>query len=115
MKQTLTRDAFIHNLQGERSDKNSHNIMILGHAVFDLHDAVKELLERTKWLDKGKPEIKMASTHEALKEGLSLKALKIAPLTPEEEAMATKEQELIDKKTGVSDASLSKDEGVESF
>lgn len=50
MNQTLTRDGFIHSLQGERSDKNSHNIMILGHAVFDLHDAVKELLERTKWL-----------------------------------------------------------------
>ncbi len=68
MKQTLTRDGFIHNLQGERNDKNTHNIMILGHAVFDLHDAVKELLERTKDL-----------YHPTDFEGPKIKALKIDP------------------------------------
>lgn len=78
MKQTLTRDAFIHNLQGERSDKNTHNIMILGHAVFDLHDALKELLERTKDLyhptvltvGKGKSEIKDFKVYPKKDEGV---------------------------------------------
>lgn len=70
MKQTMTRDGFIHNLQGERSDKNTHNFLILGHAIFDLHDAVNELLERTKDLyhptvvpfSKGKVGVKMTPT-----------------------------------------------------
>lgn len=69
MKQTMTREGFIHALQGERSDKAKHNILILGHAVFDLHDAVRELLERTKDLyhptvfpfSKGKVGVKIAS------------------------------------------------------
>lgn len=63
MKQRQTRDEFIHNLQGERSDKAKHNIMILGNAVFDLQDSLDELhgkfdeiLARTKWLANVGPE-----------------------------------------------------------
>ncbi len=103
MKQTLTRDGFAHALLGERSDKARNNLLIIGHAIFDLHDAVKELLERTKDLY---PPTDF--------KGPKIKALKIAPLTPEEEVVATKEQELIDKKTGVTDASKS-DDDIESF
>ena len=70
MKQTNTRDAFIHNLEGERSDKVKNNFMILGHAIFDLHDKIDELhekfdeiLKRTNLLGNvGPPPVKIAST-----------------------------------------------------